>query len=133
MGWRVRVLTKRVGGATADEEELNGVQVSRIGPRGERSAAGKWRLVPAAIRWLIRHARDYDVVCAIDYRGVGLAALAARRSTGAPVVFQGQTTGVLVTERTPAVLERWGVAPDGWFRRAAKRPMTSLYRLADAF
>ena len=93
-GFEVLVLTKRVSASLPDRETLDGVRVQRIGPLGSRNARGKWRLLPHATAWLISHRRDHDVVCCIDFRGVGLAALAARVVTKRPVLFQAQTPGV---------------------------------------
>ena len=88
------VLTKRVTPDLPDREDLDGLDVRRIGPRGERNGRGKWRLTPYATAWLIAHRSEYDVVCCIDFRGIGLAALAARLATKRPVLFQAQTPGV---------------------------------------
>ena len=93
-GFDVLVLTKRVTPDLPDVEERDGVRVRRIGPSGARNGYGKWRLLPHAAWWLIAHRHDYDVVCCVDFRGVGLAALAARAITGRRVLFQAQTPGV---------------------------------------
>jgi len=94
-GFPIVVLTKRIDGTLPDREDVDGVEVRRIGPRGERSGAGKWKLIPAATNWLVRHRDQYEVVCCVDYRGIGMAAIAARVITGRRVVVQGQTPGVL--------------------------------------
>ena len=107
-GFSVLVLTKRVTPDLPDSENLDGIRVQRIGPRGERNGRGKWRLTPWATAWLIAHRTEYDVVCCIDFRGIGLAALGARLVTGRPALFQAQTPGVF----------RW--------------PVTYAYRHADA-
>jgi glycosyltransferase involved in cell wall biosynthesis len=112
-GFQVRVLTKRITPALADAEDMDGVPVERIGPLGERSASGKWRMLPSLLRWLVRHAAGYDVVCCVDYRGVGIAAIAARAVTGRPVVLQAQTPGGLV-------------------RTVLTWPVIAVYRRADA-
>lgn len=113
-GFPVRVVTKRVTRDLPDIDDLGGVRVDRIGPFGERNASGKWRFLPAAIAWLVRHQSDYDVVCGIDYRGIGIAAIAARALTGRRVVLQAQTPG--------------GLNPGGM-----KGPAIAVYRRADAF
>ena len=71
----VHVLTKRIGRDLPDAEERDGIGIRRIGPTGERSAGGKWTMAPAIVRWLIRQAAVYDVVCCVDYRATGAAAL----------------------------------------------------------
>jgi glycosyltransferase involved in cell wall biosynthesis len=97
-GLDVTVLTKRLTRDLPDTEELDGARVVRIGPHGQRSPGGKWRMLPAVTAWLVNHRRDYDVVCSIDCRGVGLGALAARLVSGRPVIAQPQTTGVLAPD-----------------------------------
>jgi glycosyltransferase involved in cell wall biosynthesis len=129
----VTVLTKRIGRNLPDEEDRDGIAVRRIGPSGERSSLGKWAMTPAIVRWLVRHASAYDVVCCVDYRATGVAALLARRMTGAPVVFQAQTTGVLSGDNVDPLLKRAGIAAGGTIARAVKAPIRALYRGADAF
>jgi glycosyltransferase involved in cell wall biosynthesis len=97
-GLDVTVLTKRLTRDLPDTEELDGARVVRIGPHGQRSPGGKWRMLPAVTSWLVNHRRDHDVVCSIDCRGVGLGALAARLISGCPVIAQPQTTGVLAPD-----------------------------------
>lgn len=125
-GLGVHVLTKRLSTALPDTERRNGVTIQRVGPHGDRSAGGKWRMLPAVINWLVRHRAEYDVVCVIDYRGVGIAAIAARAVTGKRVLIQGQTTGILsgrVTAEAP---------PEALPSRIAKWPLRRIYVRADA-
>jgi len=129
---RVQVLTKRISAELPDDETRSGITIRRIGPRGERSAAGKWRLVPSALTWLIRHGGEYDVVCCVDYRATGVAAILARGVTRRPVVFQAQTTGVVTGENANPALRAVGVRPDGAVARALKGPIRNFYRRADA-
>ena len=95
---------------------MDGVPIERIGPYGERSASGKWRMLPVGLP-MARAQRKaaYDVVCCVDYRGVGVAAIAARAVTGRPVVLQAQTPGDLLDLALLA------------------RPVIAVYRRADAF
>ena len=92
---------------------MDGVPIERIGPYGERSASGKWRMLPSVVP-LARSPRKaaYDVVCCVDYRGVGVAAIAARAVTGRPRRPSGQTPGNLL-DPAPA-----GAAGDRRYRRA---------------
>ncbi len=132
-GFAVRVLTKRVTKDLPDVEDMDGVQIERIGPRGDRAAAGKWLLLPQIAEWLGRERSTYDVVCCIDYRGTGVAAVGARLLTRRPAVFQAQTTGVLSGANMDAALERWKIDPDGTLGRIAKTVPRSIYGRADAF
>jgi len=128
---RVQVVTKRVGRELPDVENRDGISIRRIGPHGERSALGKWQLAPAALVWLIRHASEYDVVCCVDYRAVGAAALLARAITGRPVVCQAQTTGVLSGDNANRLLATIGLDPTGRPAKMIKRPIRALYGWAD--
>ena len=132
-GERVVVLTKRIGRNLRDEDDRDGIAIRRIGPAGERSSLGKWLMTPAIVRWLVRHSSDYDVVCCVDYRATGVAALLARRSTGRPVVFQAQTTGVLSGDNVDPLLRRAGIGSEGMIARMVKSPVRALYGGADAF
>jgi len=125
-GVPVQVLTKRTALSLPSVDAVDGIRVRRIGPLGERSAKGKWVMLPSTVTWLVRHRDDYDVVCAIDYRGVGVAAVAARTLTGHPVMIQGQTTGVLSGSVGGAA------ADEGVWTKLAKWPIRAIYSRADA-
>lgn len=126
-GVPVQVLTKRLFPTLADSDMRHGVPIQRIGPLGERSGLGKWRMLPAVYSWLVSRAADYDVVCVVDYRGVGVAAVAARGRTGKRVMLQGQTTGVL-----SGTVGGAGINSEGVLTRLVKWPIRRLYAKADA-
>jgi glycosyltransferase involved in cell wall biosynthesis len=132
-GFDVRVLTKRVTKDLPDVEKMDGVKIERIGPYGDRAAAGKWLLLPQVAEWLGRERTTYDVVCCIDYRGTGVAAVGAGLLTRRPAVFQAQTTGVLSGDNMDPWLERRNIDPRGALGRAAKAIPRAIYRRADAF
>ena len=132
-GFKVRVLTKRVTKDLPDVEAMDGVQIERIGPFGDRAAAGKWLLLPQVAEWLGRERSAYDIVCCIDYRGTGVAAVCAGLLTRRPAVFQAQTTGVLSGANMDGALERWKIDPRGVLGRFAKAIPRVVYRRADAF
>ena len=120
-GLGVTILTKRLTRDLADHDAIDGVPIERIGPYGPRAPMAKWRMLPAVTSWLVTRREDYDVVCSIDCRGVGLGALAARGWSGRPVVVQPQTTGVLASDGTTA-----------GFSAAVKQVLGGIYVRADA-
>lgn len=126
-GIPTQVLTKRTASALPDVEVRAGVSIRRIGPRGERSGPGKWLMLPSVVSWLVRNRATYDVVCAIDYRGIGIAAIAARGLTSHPVLMQGQTTGVL-----SGLVGGAGAPTEGMATRVVKWPLRRIYARADA-
>jgi glycosyltransferase involved in cell wall biosynthesis len=77
--------------------------------------------------WLLRHVAEYDVVCVIDYRGVGIPPILSRVITGRPVLVQGQVTGVL-----SGTVEQLTVKPEPMMVRALKWLPRMVYRRADA-
>lgn len=131
-GHRVSVLTKRTAPEHPIEQVLDGVAIERLGPVGERSGRGKWVLAPFVFRALLRRRRDFEVVCCVDYRGVGLAALAARARTGTPVIFQAQTEGVISAARIRHWLGGAGIPPNGLAARVLTWPVRAVYGRADA-
>lgn len=125
-GVDTRVLTKRLATTLPDRETRHGVPIERVGPFGERSSSGKWRMLPAVYSWLVSNRSTYDVVCVVDYRGVGIAAIAARARTGRRVLVQGQTTGVLSGH------VGGGGNTEGVLTRLVKWPLRRLYARTDA-
>jgi glycosyltransferase involved in cell wall biosynthesis len=108
-GHAVTVFTKRTAADHPTEETLDGVRIRRLPPIGPRTPSGKWRFAPTVFRTLRAERADIDVVCCVDYRGIGVAALAARPLTRAPVMFYAQTEGILsgsLLKRLGALLYR---------------------------
>jgi glycosyltransferase involved in cell wall biosynthesis len=131
-GHSVRVLTKRTAPEHPTSQVLDGIAIERLGPASERSGRGKWVLAPYAFRALLRHRADTDIVCCVDYRGIGLAALAARRQTGIPVIFQAQTEGVISAARVRHWLGSLGLSSEGRLADLLTWPVRTMYRRADA-
>ena len=122
-GHRVVVLTKRTSDAHPATETLDGVDVVRLPPVGERKGSGKWRVIPSVYRALVTRRSEIDAICCIDYRGIGLAALAARKRIGVPVIFQAQTEGVLSGARVRGWMSKFGANPGGPMARFATWPI----------
>lgn len=131
-GHKVTVLTRRTSYGLPTREVAGNLELVRLGPVAERSGRGKWVFLPWAFRALVRRRREAAVVCCIDYRAIGLAALAARALTKTPVVFQAQTDGVISAARIRQRLARAGVAPGGNLARMSTWIVRALYRRADA-
>jgi glycosyltransferase involved in cell wall biosynthesis len=128
-GHRVIVLTKRTSLSDPEHERADSVEIHRLPPVGERSARGKWAFAPSLFSALLKRRRDVDVVCCVDYRGIGVAALAARAVTGRPVIFQAQTDGVISGARIRNAVDATGTGAIG---SAATWPIRAIYRRADA-
>src|SRR5258708_27185994 len=94
-GFGVEVVTKRIGRHDQRASSIDGVAVHRVGPAGERSAAGKWVALPAFFTKTLALSPRFDIVACIDYRGIGVAAVAACRLLKRPLIVQGETAGVL--------------------------------------
>jgi glycosyltransferase involved in cell wall biosynthesis len=127
-GFGVEVLTKRVGAADPVESEVDGVPVHRVGPTGERSASGKWLAVPAFFRSMLALRSRFDAIVCLDYRGIGIAAIAAGRRLGRPVIVQGETAGVMAGAPAQSAS---GIAPESFAARLLKMPVRAIYRRAD--
>jgi glycosyltransferase involved in cell wall biosynthesis len=127
-GFGVEVVTKRVDRHEGADAMVDGVAVHRVGPSGERSAAGKWLALPAFFRKTVALAPRFDLIACIDYRGIGVAAIAACRLLGRPVIVQGETAGVLAGSLEGS---NSGLAPESPIVRLLKAPARAIYRRAD--
>lgn len=132
-GFDVRIVTKHALADSPVDELVDGISVHRVPPRGDRSPAGKWLMLPFAFAALWKRRREYDLICCIDYRGIGIAAIAAGHLLHRPVVVQAGTTGVLSCSNWNPSLARRGVSPDGWLSAFAKRPLRRIYASATAY
>ena len=127
-GFGVEIITKRMGRDDRRATIVDGVAVHRVGPAGERSAAGKWVALPGFFKKTLALAPSFDVVACIDYRGIGVAAVTACRLLGRPLVVQGETAGVLAGAVDGS---NSGLAPESPIVRLLKVPARAIYRLAD--
>ncbi len=127
-GFEVEIVTKRVGRHERTGALVDGVTVHRVGPPGERSAAGKWVAVPAFFRKILVLSAHFDIVACIDYRGIGVAAVTACRLLGRPVIVQGETAGVLAGAVDGS---NSGLAREPAIVRLLKAPARAIYRRAD--
>jgi glycosyltransferase involved in cell wall biosynthesis len=127
-GFGVEVVTKRIGRHDQKATSIDGVAVHRVGPAGERSASGKWVALPAFFTKTLALAPRVDVVACIDYRGIGVAAVAACRLLGRPLIIQGETAGVLAGAADGS---NSGLPPESTIVRLLKAPARALYRRAD--
>ena len=76
-GHEVHVFTKRTTTEVPAEETMDGVAVHRLPPVGPRRGSGKWLVLRALTSALTRMKPAPRAIHCVDYRGVGLAALAA--------------------------------------------------------
>ena len=132
-GFGVQVMTTRVSRDLPANDVVNDVPVTRLPPAGERSGSGKWKFLPVALCALIARRASYDAVCCVDYRGIGIAAIAAGRLLRRPVLVQAETTGVLSCSGWNPTLAAKGINPHTPLVRAAKWPLRRIYAHADRF
>jgi len=119
-GHDVDVITTLTDPALPRTETIDGARVHRIGPPRARAAARKWTIIPRMAAELWRRRGHFDVICAIDYRGVGLPAIAVGRLADRPVAIQAQTEGVLSGSHLSTI------------GRAVSWPVRRAYTFADA-
>jgi glycosyltransferase involved in cell wall biosynthesis len=131
-GHEVFVITKRTDASLPALDRVDGVPIERVGTAGPRRGFGKWTIIPWAFAALWRRRAAYDVICVIDYRGIGLAAILAGKLLGRPVVIQAQTEGVLSCDNWAPALATLRLSPRGRLARALSWPLRRAYGAADA-
>jgi glycosyltransferase involved in cell wall biosynthesis len=131
-GFGIAVVTKRAPGVPA-RDTVDEVPVYRTYPGGARTGIRKWLMLPFAFERIMTLRRSFDLIYCPGYQGIGLAALAAGRLLGRPVVLRSGNIGVLAGRNLDAPLARWKISPDQPVVRTVKRLLRRAYMTADAF
>lgn len=118
-GWPATVVTRRSNPTSPQEEVVDGIRVLRVPPSGP-GRIGKYLMVPAAVRAVLREAHQFDVIVVRGTRVLGLPGLLAARAVRKPVVLQAEVNGELSGE-----IYTWGTALD---RPWARAPLELLTR-----
>jgi glycosyltransferase involved in cell wall biosynthesis len=125
------VVTRRGDSVWPPAEDVDGIRVVRVPPAGP-GRTGKYRMIPAAIRAVLREARGHDLLVVRSLRVLGLPALVAGRLAGLPVVLQPETNGEL--DGTAFTFGKpWAAGAAGRLVRLASSARNALLRDADAF
>ncbi len=128
-GFEAVVVTRRSDASWPTEEDLDGLRVVRVGPSGP-ARTGKYTMVPAAFRALLRE--PFDLLVVRGTRVLGLPGVLAARLLGRPVVLQAEINGEMSGEAYT-----WGTPlharPGRDLVQAATRARNLLLRDADAF
>ena len=125
------VVTRRAERAWPAEERVDGIRVVRVPPPGP-GRTGKFLMLPAAVRAVVREASGHDVLVVRGTRVLGLPGLVAARASGVPVVMQPETNGELSGEAWTWG-KTWAGGPAGRLARAATALRNRWLRDADAF
>jgi glycosyltransferase involved in cell wall biosynthesis len=123
-GFSATVVTRRGERDWPEWEDLEGIRVVRVPPAGP-GRTGKYRMVPGALRALVRERGRYDVVVVRGTRVLGLPGLVAGRALGKAVVLQPEVNGEMTGE-----VYTWGKA---WGTGGAGRAVRSVAALRNRF
>ena len=110
---------------------MDGIRVVRVPPPGP-GRTGKFLMLPAAVRAVVREAAGHDVLVVRGTRVLGLPGLVAARASGVPVVMQPETNGELSGEAWTWG-KAWAGGPAGRLARGATALRNRWLRDADAF
>jgi len=125
------VVTRRADRAWPAEELVDGIRVVRVSPPGP-GRTGKFLMLPAAVRAVLREAPGHDVLVVRGTRVLGLPGVLAARASGVPVVMQPETNGELSGEAWTWG-KTWAGGPAGRLARGATALRNRWLRDADAF
>ena len=130
-GATATVVTRRGEASWPAEEVVDGIRVVRVPPHGP-GRTGKFLMIPAAFRAVLREARRHDVLVVRGTRVLGLPGLVGGRASGLGIVMQPETNGELSGEAWT-----WGKAWAGGLAGRLARGATAVrnrwLRDADAF
>jgi glycosyltransferase involved in cell wall biosynthesis len=114
LGLKATVITRRGAESWPVDDEVDGIRVRRVPPPGP-ARAGKFLMLPAALREVLREGRRHDVVVVRSTRVLGMPGLLAARWLGRPVILQPEVNGELSGEAFT-----WG-----WTRGRVVDPLVS--------
>jgi glycosyltransferase involved in cell wall biosynthesis len=130
-GHSVSVVTRQSEAGWPAEELLDGMRVFRVPPAGA-ARTGKYRMVPAAMRTLIRERAAFDLLVVRGTRVLGLPGILVARALGKAVVLQAEINGEMSGQAYT-----WGTRFEGGtvaqLVRAGVRVRNLLLRDADGF
>lgn len=132
-GHPTMVMTSRTSEQDPAADVVDGAEVLRLGAPRPRRPAGKWRFAIELRRALIAHRHRHQLVVCVDFRGIAVGAISARRVTGHRVILQSATDGAISGARIAQALTRVGADAHGRLARVATWPVRAEYRRADAF
>jgi glycosyltransferase involved in cell wall biosynthesis len=125
------VVTRRAERSWPAAEQVDGIRVVRVPPPGP-GRTGKFLMLPAAVRAVVREAPHHDVLVVRGTRVLGLPGLLAARASGVPVVMQPETNGELSGEAWTWG-KAWAEGPAARIARGATALRNLWLRDADAF
>jgi len=130
-GTAASVVTRHAEASWAAEESLDGMRVLRVPPDGP-GRAGKYRMVPGALRMLWRERKTFDILVVRGTRVLGLPGLLWGRMLGKGVVLQAEINGEMSGEAYT-----WGTRFEHGLVARVVRAIVALRNLlmrdADAF
>jgi glycosyltransferase involved in cell wall biosynthesis len=97
MGHGATVVTRRGEVGWPAEDEVDGIRVRRVPPAGP-GRSGKYLMVPAALRAVLREGRRHDVLVVRGTRVLGMPGLVVARAVGRPAILQPEINGELSGE-----------------------------------
>ncbi|HKV98920.1 MAG TPA: glycosyltransferase family 4 protein [Vicinamibacterales bacterium] len=131
-GFHVVIVTKHHEDESLAIEEIDGITVHRVPPRGPRTGLRKWAMIPFALKKILSLKREFDLIYCPGYQGIGIAGILAGRWLKRPVVLRSGNLGVLMGDQWDAPLTRWHISPHLGIVRWMKRRFTNFYKQADA-
>lgn len=131
-GIATRVITRRSDVAFATAETIDGVAVQRLGPAGPGHLK-KWAMLPLLLLTLLWRRRELDLVFVSGFRVLGIAAVAAARLAGKPVILKADNDGEMSGSYFRGGAAKLGLAGSTRLVGAVIGLRNLLLRRADAF
>ncbi len=92
LGTPIFVLTRRHESSLPAHDQVDGVEIRRVGPAGF-PRFGKYLMIPAAIRALSKARADYDIIYVCGLRVLGIAGVLAGRWFNKRIILRSEACG----------------------------------------
>jgi glycosyltransferase involved in cell wall biosynthesis len=123
-GMATRVITRRSESAFPRRDEVDNVQVSRLGPSGPGHLK-KWAMLPGLFVELLRKSKEYDALLVCGFRVMGISAILAAKLLGKKVLLKADNEGEMSGRYFDAGAKKLGLS-------GATRLLTAFVRLRNA-
>ncbi|HMP89143.1 MAG TPA: glycosyltransferase family 4 protein [Kiritimatiellia bacterium] len=125
-------LTRRPSADLKPVDEVDGLEVVRVGPVGPSSRL-RWLMVVSCLPALIRRRRDYDIIFVPGFRAVGLSAVWAAKWLGKRTVLKAESSGELSGEFFAGGFDKSRIGSKSGLARFLIKLRNRVLLRADAF
>ena len=130
--YKVMVLTRRTNSTQKRRENIRGVEVFRLAPRGGQHWK-KWGLLFTGLLALTRYRKHYDLILVSGYRIIGIAAVLVSLITGKICILKADNNGEMSGSFFKGGMARYGLRENSSLLSLFLKLRNAFLRRAQAY